>query len=80
MSGDLAIQKRFSDALELELQVFVDHHVEAVNQTQILWKSNQNFSITEISLKNSIYFLKSTFKFNWVCIFACVRLYANEHS
>jgi hypothetical protein len=43
MSGDLANQKRFSDPLELELQVLMNHHVEAVNQTQILWKSNKSF-------------------------------------
>ena len=34
-------QKRPSDALELELQVVVSHHVGARNRTQALWKSSQ---------------------------------------
>jgi hypothetical protein len=31
--------KRVLDPLELELSMFVSHHVDAGDQTQVLWKS-----------------------------------------
>jgi hypothetical protein len=34
-------QKRESDALELEFQMVVSHHVDAGNRTQVFCKSSQ---------------------------------------
>jgi hypothetical protein len=40
-SGTLQVHKRMSALLELWLQMVVSYHVDAGNQSQVLWKSNQ---------------------------------------
>lgn len=38
VSGALGSQERKTDLLELELQMFVSPHVDAGNETWVLWK------------------------------------------
>lgn len=56
-------QKRTSDLLELELQMFLNHHVAAGNQTWVLFLSNKcselrNYTIyTFLNKQNELFFL-----------------------
>jgi hypothetical protein len=71
MPGALKDQKRVSDLLKLELQMFPTYHVGAVNRILVFWNSSQcQFSSLEIKMFKGLGVLEETSKLH-----VCLSLY-----